>query len=67
MADLAALGFTLDDIARLELVKSHTITFYAEENHKGDSWRFVTSRDIDGEMLAAEAASFSISPVARRR
>ncbi len=67
MEDLAALGFTLDDIARVELVKNHTITFYTEENQKGYSWRFVTSRDIDGEMLAAEAASFSIKPVARRR
>lgn len=60
IAELEALGFTLEEVAGLDVEREHLITFYSQEDLRGEAWHFTTTDSFPGRALAAEAKSLSI-------
>ena len=47
-------------VAGLDVEREHLITFYSQEDLRGEAWHFTTTDSFPGRALAAEAKSLSI-------
>lgn len=59
-ADLAPLGFTLEQVSAIELEKGYVISFYAQEDCRGQAWHFTAAGGFAGSAAASQAQSFAI-------
>ncbi len=57
---ISDLGFNLQEVGSLDVIKGHLISFYELANLQGKAWHFVSEQDFDGTLMAAKAKSFSI-------
>ena len=60
VAALASMGIKLEQAAGLEVEKGHVITFYEQEDCRGEAWLFTTTEHFPGWEMAAQAQSFSV-------
>lgn len=58
-----SLDFSLEEVAKLDVIKGHLVTFYESEDFQGDSWHFISTDQFNGTEIANRAKSFTINYV----
>lgn len=60
LEDFSSLGFELEEVFELEVLRGHVISFYETENFHGDTWHFISADDFNGADMSKNAKSFSV-------
>lgn len=58
--DINSLGFELEEVFGLTLLRGHVISFYETDDFQGDTWHFISTDDFNGADMSKNAKSFSV-------